>query len=274
MLPKVLLVLLFLASVGHVCAARSISITGNTSSLLSDDTLTLTASASGFVDGEIIYVKGAFYLVGTANYFGYTQYNEDTWIKNSASNASQRMVKIGEWDGGLVVKSDFGDSGYKGEGEYQFKLRYYYGSSLTPDWSTNVLTIGISEPDPTITPTPFPTNTPTNTPTPSPIPTSTPVPTSAPIATVKPTNVPTIIITSQQTVIPTVSEMVEVLGANEQKEEGASVETVSNVRVATKSANARLLRSFSIALSFIAAGFALLSGVFLWHNNAIWRNIS
>lgn len=273
MLPKVLLVLLFLASVGHVCAARSISITGNTSSLLGDDTLTLTASASGFVDGEIIYVKGAFYLVGTTNYFGYTK-NGDEWVKNSVNNTSQKTVKIGEWDGNLAVKSDFSDSGYKGEGEYQFKLRYYYGSSLTPDWSTNVLTIGISEPDPTITPTPFPTNTPTNTPTPSPIPIFTPAPSSAPIATVKPTNVPTIIITSQQTVIPTVSEMVEVLGANEQKEEGASVEIISNVRVATKSANIRLLRSLSVALSFIAVGFALLSGVFLWHNNAIWRNIA
>jgi len=177
---------IFIFSSFPVFAARSLTIQANKTSILGDEEMTITASASGFTDGEIIYIKGAFFQSGSTNYFGYTK-SGDSWIKNSASNASQRSVKIGEWDGTLVVKSDFSDSGYKGEGDYTIKVRFYYGSSFTADWSSNALTVAISEPDPTPTLTP----TPTYTPTPTPSPTQAPGPTNTPTATPTPTKTPT-----------------------------------------------------------------------------------
>jgi hypothetical protein len=89
-----------------VFAARKLTITGDKSSLLGDEELLVTASASGFTDGETVYIKGAFYQTGSTNYFGYTK-NNDSWIKNSAQNTSQRAITIGNWDGTLIVKSDF-----------------------------------------------------------------------------------------------------------------------------------------------------------------------
>ena len=150
----------------NVFASRSLSISNDKTTLLGDEESLITASASGFTDGETILIKGAFYQSGSSNYFGYTK-NGDTWVKNSASNTSQRAVKIGDWDGTLVIKSDFGDSGYKGEGEYLFKVGFYYGTSSV-NWSTNSVTITINEPDPTSTNTPTPSNSPTSTSTPTP----------------------------------------------------------------------------------------------------------
>lgn len=166
-----------------VSASRSLTITADKTLLLGDEECHVTASASGFTDGETIYVKGAFFQSGSSNYFGYTK-DGDTWIKNSASNISQRAVKIGEWDGTMTVKSDFSDSGYKGEGDYSFKVGFYVGSSSVV-WSGNILTITVNEPDPTATLTPTSTNTPTLTPVPTTRtePTATPIPTKIPTAT-------------------------------------------------------------------------------------------
>lgn len=121
-LPLLLGIIIFVPS---VYAARSMTVNAGKSSLLGNEDVTITASASGFTDGETIYIKGAFFQSGSSNYFGYTK-SGDAWIKNSTSNTSQRAVKIGDWDGTLVVKSDFTDSGYKGEGDYSFKVGYYY----------------------------------------------------------------------------------------------------------------------------------------------------
>jgi hypothetical protein len=163
-------------------ASRNMIISGDKSTLLGDEELAITASVSGFTDGEQIYFKGAFFQNGLTNYFGYTK-SGDTWIKNSAANLSQRVIKIGDWDGTLSVKSDFDDSGFKGEGDYNFKVAYYYltsgGNLSSVNWSSNALTITINAPDPT--PTPIPT--PTNTPTPTPQPTCTPTPTPTRTAT-------------------------------------------------------------------------------------------
>lgn len=186
------IILYILVFPSPIHAARSVTISSNKTSLLGDEDMIVSASASGFTDGETIFIKGAFFQNGTTNYFGYTKIGDD-WIKNSASNASQKSIKIGDWDGTLIVKSDFADSGYKGEGDYAFKLRFYYGSSFTADWSTNVVTIAINEPDPTITPTPTPTNTPTPTSTPSP--TVTTAPTS-----VLSTSTPSIVVSLTNTI--------------------------------------------------------------------------
>ena len=151
----------------------------------------ISASSSGFASGEEILIKGAFFKDGKTNYFGYSK-NGDSWIKNGETSQNQLKVKIGEWNNILNVKSDFDDSGYDGEGEYKFKVGFYYttsgGNLSSVNWSDNNLTISISEPDPTPTATPQPTQTPTSTPskTSTPIPTKTPTPTPSKTPTSKP----------------------------------------------------------------------------------------
>lgn len=168
-------------------AARNISIeSANKSALFGDEEITLNASPSGFTDGETIYIKGTFYQEGgaTNNYFGFTR-NGDNWIKNGDPNANQRQVKIGEWDRNVIVKPDFADSGYKGEGGYKLRLGFYYltsgGNLSSVNWSSNSIDLNLSEPDPT------PTDTPTKEPTPTKTPTSTPFRTPTPTPSTKPT---------------------------------------------------------------------------------------
>jgi hypothetical protein len=181
----VFLILLF-TSVAPVKAARSLSITSDTTSLFGDEEMAISASPSGFATGEAVFVKGAFYQENSTNYFGFSK-NGETWIKNGDSSQNQLQVKIGDWDGNVWVKCDFGDSGYKGEGDYKLKLGFYYttsgGNLSSVNWSNNILTVSISEPDPTPTETPQPTatSTPTPTPTPTPTKTPTPIPTKTPI---------------------------------------------------------------------------------------------
>ncbi len=264
MLPQVLLALVLFACAPRVFAARSMTISGNISSLLGDDSLVVTASPSGFADGEIVFIKGAFFQSGTSNYFGLTK-NNDAWIKNSASNTSQRSVKIGEWDGRLETKADYSDSGYKGENDYSFKLRFYYGSTFSADWSTNELTISISEPDPTITPLPTPSQTPSPTRTPSP--TISPTIASTSTSTASPTITKRIL-----TVTPTFSgvEQVDVLGVGNSEVASETVNIEASHASYEAMAPANTLRALSIALAFVGSGFALLSAVTIWHNIKIW----
>jgi hypothetical protein len=171
-------------------AARNISIeSASKTALFGDEEVTLNASPSGFTDGETIYIKGAFYQEGgaTNNYFGFTR-NGDNWIKNGDPNANQRQVKIGEWNGNVIVKADFADSGYKGEGGYKLRLGFYYITSTgnissSVSWSTNSVDLNLSEPDPTPTDTPTKEPTPTKTPTPIPFKTPTPTPSTKPTVT-------------------------------------------------------------------------------------------
>lgn len=173
-----LLVLIVLYSVfPQSVLARDIFISANKSSLSPDEDMVVTASASGFIVDEVIYLKGAFFKEGEGNYFGYTRYNND-WIKNSASTLSQRQVKMNEWDFQITVKNDSFDSGFKGSGSYKFKLGYYYmtsGANLSPvNWSSNTLDVALVQPTNTPTPNPTATNSPTSTKTPTPF--QTPVP--------------------------------------------------------------------------------------------------
>lgn len=209
-----LLIFLFLLFPKVAFATRSISITTDKSSLIGDEILTIIASPSGFATDEAILVKGAFYQGGTTtkNYFGYTQ-KGDAWVKNSQTTTDQLSVKMGEWDNILKIKSDFNDSGYKGEGDYSVLVGFYYvtstGSNSSVNWSSNTQTVTINEPDPI--PTPTPTPTPTSTPTP----TATPSPTSTPTST--PTLSPTATITKAVTpsVSPTPLDEFDVLGSSD-----------------------------------------------------------
>lgn len=185
-------------------AARSLSIMSDKLSLFGDEEMLITASPSGFASSEAILIKGAFYQDGSTNYFGYTK-KGDIWIKNGDPTVNQLSINTGNWDGTIRVKTDFLDGGYKGEGDYKFKVGFYYttsnGNLSSVNWSTNILTITINEPDPT--PTPTPTTAPTATPTPVPTPTKapTPVPTKSP--TLKPTPSPEPQVLAESTIEPT-----------------------------------------------------------------------
>lgn len=258
-LPLLLGIIIFVPS---VYAARSMTVNAGKSSLLGNEDVTITASASGFTDGETIYIKGAFFQSGSSNYFGYTK-SGDAWIKNSTSNTSQRAVKIGDWDGTLVVKSDFTDSGYKGEGDYSFKVGYYYGSYSSVNWSSNILSLTINEPDPT----------PTNTPTSTPVPTATSIPTSTPTLTSTPTPLSTQTPTNTPTLIPT-KILSPILTPGESPYQGGNELTVSNSAnitvlgiesespIATETQRSTM--SIIFPLSCISLGLALLTAVSVW----------
>ena len=159
LVPLLLSIFIFLISASGVLAARSISIATDRNSISLDEEMIITASVSGFTEGEKIYIKGAFYKDGGSNYFGFTKLN-DSWVKNSATAKSQKEVTIGDWDESVLAKLDYEDSGYVGIGEYKFKLGFYYltssGNTSSVNWSANSLGVSIiNEPSPT----PEPVNT-------------------------------------------------------------------------------------------------------------------
>lgn len=127
-------------------------ITGNKSSLMPNEDIIISASMSGFTNGEKVYLKGAFYKEGSTNYFGFTKSN-DSWIKNSATSLFQREVMVGVWDNQLFVKPDYEDTGFAGAGDYKFKLGFYYlsssGNVSSVNWSSNDFNVLLFAPSPT-----------------------------------------------------------------------------------------------------------------------------
>lgn len=164
-----LLVAIFaLFSPSTVFAARDLTITSDKSSLSGEDEAEITVTTSGFTEGEFIYIKGAFFQDGSTNYFGYTK-SDDSWIKNSETATKQRRVKIGEWDGKIIVKGDFSDTGFHENGSYKFKVGFYYtttdGDPSSVNWSSNILDFNLTEPEPSPTPQSSPSPSPSPTPT-------------------------------------------------------------------------------------------------------------
>ena len=255
---------LFFLLVQHssVLAARSMTITSDKPSLFGEEEMTVTASVSGFTSGETIYIKGAFYQEGSTNYFGYTK-NGDSWIKNGDTSTSQRSIVIDSWDGKLSVKSDFLDSGYKGEGEYQVKVGYYYttsgGNLSSINWSSNNVTVSLNEPDPTPSPTPTSTPTPTPQATATPTPTSSPIKTPTPTPTKTPTPTPTKIPTPIPT--PTPTELPEDTPEMAPMVLGESVENDSSGSSFTQNNS---WRPMVISLLLVATGLAILAGFYTW----------
>lgn len=152
----------------QIYAARSITISSDESQLFSDDQLEISASVSGFAHNERIWIKGAFHKNNSTNYFGYTRDEDEEWIKNSEKSQNQREVSVGEWDGRLVARPDYADSGFIDSGDYAVKLGYYYttsgGNMSSVNWSENELNIYITAPSstPTIVETTKPTPQPTS----------------------------------------------------------------------------------------------------------------
>jgi hypothetical protein len=159
-----LLFFLFITFTPSTNASRKISISTDKNLILENQELIISASASGFSTGEKIYLKGAFYKDGSTNYFGITK-NGDTWIKNSATATDQRLVEVGSWNNLVSVKMDPSDSGFNGNGDYKFKLGFYYitggGNVTSVNWSENNLDIKLEGATaiPTDVPTPKTTST-------------------------------------------------------------------------------------------------------------------
>lgn len=249
-------------------ASRTMTITSPVTQISGDEHMTVTASASGFTDGETIYIKGAFFESGTSNYFGLTK-SKDVWIKNSATNASQPAITIGDWDGTVVVKSDFSDSGYRGEGEYAFKLRFYYGS-FVGGWSDNALMITINEPDPTATQIPTSTSTPTITPTATPIPTFSPHPTSTSTPTRQSTPL------GKATTIRSSIRQGDfaILGLErEASQEGVAIGIPATGSGATEEQTGRAMHPAVFSLLFVGTGLGLLSTALAWKNTEVWKTL-
>lgn len=239
-----------------VFGAKSVSFTVNKTTLSASDELSVTASASGFTAGDILYIKGAFFKEGSSNYFGLTK-NGDSWIKNSVSASSQRQVKIGEWDGNMLVKSDPDDSGFSDSGSYKFKVGFYTVSSSgdpsSVNWSDTVTDIQLERPAPTNTPQPTATHTPT--PNPTSIPSSTPKPTAVPSPTGAKTPTPKLSPT------PTEEDEEEVLGTDTDLD---ITPTPTGELTPTPTPGAKsgfASKNAMISLLFVGAGAGLLSAV-------------
>lgn len=96
----------------------------------SDDTITISATASGLQNTQ--YLQAVFTKDGesSSNYFGFTKNLSDEWYKYKSSPSSDDLSSYfynftpisGTWSGQLVVKVDIDDDGYKGPGNYILKL--------------------------------------------------------------------------------------------------------------------------------------------------------
>lgn len=252
-----------------VYAARTLTLTSDTDRIVGDASFRVTASVSGFIDGETISIKGAFFYPGSTNYFGYTKRSDDTWVKNGETTGEQAKVVIGVWDGTLLLRADSADSGYQGEGEYQVKLGFYYvtgtGSLSTVNWSANTLPITITQPDPTITPTL------------TPLPTSTPSVILSPTVTPHPTRTPT----PSQTTRPV--ESVASVPINRLRDEASvsgilGVQDIRNGDQATTEASVTLKGKTALpvrvfAFLFIGVGIALIAFVIALRRLPLWKTV-
>lgn len=235
-------------------AARNVTISTDDSSLFGDEEGKISITPTGFSDGETIYIKGAFFQEGSTNYFGYTK-KGDSWVKNGESTLNQNNIKIGSWDNKLVVKVDFQDSGYKGEGDYLFKVGFYYttsgGNLSSVNWSSNNLAFAISEPDPTPEPTQTVQNSPSATPQ---------VIQTAKIQSPLPSKFPT----------PSPSHDPKILGQSTQSATNSSyqIDNLIPEKPLVQSPDSKTTSSISdilISAGLILSGFSL--GAYLWYKH-------
>ncbi|GEM_PF-5456800 len=206
-------------------AAINITNISPTTINLPEDVITISVTTSN-LSSATQYLQVAFTKQGeTANYFGYTKNNNNSWYLYKSSPTTDDFSSTffsftpvsGSWNGEISAKIDSTDTGFKGSGEYTVKVRKYISSSTPTDSNDYIITINYSVPTQTSTPVPTnipaPTSTPTNsptpkntpTPTPTPTPTNIPTPTKTPSPTLtpKPTSTPKTTQTPSSTPIPT-----------------------------------------------------------------------
>lgn len=234
---------LFLFVFSNIIEAKSLQFTTDKTSLELDEDIKVSASVSGFSHAEQLYIKGVFFKEGSSNYFGYTKFN-DTWVKNSTKTKDQRKVAIGEWDGSVIAKPDYLDSGFSDNGVYKFKIGYYTltaeGEPSSVHWSDTIVDITLTKPQPTATMIPSSTPIPASS---TPIPTQTKVPTVSPSNTLKPTK--------SMLLSPTQKPEVLAVQITEIPSIASSSKQISNNKV-----------SVVIPLVFVGLGTGLLSLVF------------
>lgn len=198
---RLLILILFLANfffgVVKTSDAVTIEILNTPASIEKDNETSVDVKVSGAQVNTLNYLRGAFYIKNTTSYFGLTFNHESNWFNGSPSDP-KKFLKIeidsdGKWEGQLRIKPDISDSGFKGNGNYAFKVgRYTENGTAVSNWSNEVeINLVGNDPTPTITPTatktPIPTKTPASTKTP--VPTKSPTPAKA---SLPPTKTPTI----------------------------------------------------------------------------------
>lgn len=168
-----------------------------------DDYYIVNITASGLSSTSGCFVQGMF-TATPSSYFGYTWSSKGEWLKYNSS-PDQEYVKTNfvelknDEPQNILVKSDSEASGYKGPGDYLFKIRRFIANGNSSSHYSNIVQLALTEPIPaevitenqTETPTVSITNTPTSTPTPTKKPTPTPTPTKTPTPTPTPTSTPT-----------------------------------------------------------------------------------
>lgn len=191
-------------------AAMSLSFTGLPPNINQDEEISVQVSLIGAPVNTTYYLRAAFYVDTTTQYFGYT-WNNSGW--NNIPSDYKNFLQIntgssGEFNGALKTKVDLSSNYFKGTGEYQFKLGRYTEGGSGPSWSDSLAT--------TITgPTPTPTLAPTPTITTAPTPTK--IPTQAPTAipTAKPTTLPSTTPTVKPTIVLDNSDTENSISGNE-----------------------------------------------------------
>lgn len=260
-----LVILLYFYPSGLLYAARTVSISASPDSLMGDEAITVIASPSGFTEGEPVYVKGAFFVPGSTNYFGFSKTVDFAWIKNIETAFNQPKVIMGLWNNYLSVKNDPADTGFQGEGEYSLKLGFYYvtgsGALSSVQWSTNAVTVVLREPLPS--PTAIPTATPTCTP--SSAPTATSSPTKIPSPTVTP--IPFSVVVRQKTErLATRSS--DILGMSNQ----LSPEEATKIELSVPSTELHASRNIVFAFLAIGVGLGLLASAVALQQSVVWKN--
>ncbi len=131
--------------------------------------------------GNIYYIKGDFASVNSStSYLGFTKDNFGNWYNGKPTLDYTKLFKItmdssNQWSGAISFKPDASDSGYKGPGNYNFKLRRYTSTGNSYTWSDATVQLAItSSSTPTPTPTPTPIPVPTSKSSSSPTPTESP----------------------------------------------------------------------------------------------------
>ena len=203
-------------------------------------------------NGTIYYLRGAFYQT-SGNYCGFT-WNGSNWYNGpyTANNGWQQLlaatINQSSWSGQLKARIDPSDGNCQVSGNYYFKIqRYTNGGSSSFD-DQNSLSLNVTIPTPTLTPTSTPTPAPTNTPMPTPTPSKIPTTTS-------------IKISPSSSIFPSVSSGSSQLLSSSSAVLGITREPTKSVSTAQNSKQQNLLTPFA----FGGAGLSIAScGILLF----------
>ena len=201
-LPVLFLFLFAFLFPKSVFSAISLSISGLEKK---DDYYIANVTVTGLSSSSGCFVQGMFTSTESSSYFGYTWSAKGEWLKYDGSPEKEfvldNFIELkNDEPQNIIVKPDTQVSGYKGPGEYYFKVKRFTSSGTSSSHISNIISLNLSEPTPTEVPIQTPSSTPT--PTPSPSPTNSPTPTPTPTKLITPTPTKKLI-TSTPTKIPT-----------------------------------------------------------------------